>query len=226
MNQLTQVPFGDISFVDNPEPRCPCVLLLDTSGSMGGAPIDQMNAGLRQFQHEIASDPLASKRVEVAIVTFGPVRVQQDFVTADQFQAPSLGVEGGTPLGEAIHEALELIKLRKQQYQANGVAYYRPWIFLVTDGAPTDEWGSAARAVHAAENSKSLAFFPVGVDGADFQVLKQLSPRAPIKLRGLAFGELFQWLSNSLSGVSKSGVGDALRLPAPNTAPNGWAVIE
>jgi uncharacterized protein YegL len=154
------------------------------------------------------------------------VRVQQDFVTADQFTAPQLATEGGTPMGEAILEALELIRLRKQQYQANGVAYYRPWVFMITDGAPTDEWTGAAKAVQAAETSKALAFFPVGVDGADFNVLRQISPRTPIKLRGLAFRELFQWLSNSLSGVSKSKVGDALRLPPPDTTPKGWATIE
>lgn len=226
MTNLTQVPFADVSFVDNPEPRCPCVLLLDTSGSMSGAPIDQLNAGLKQFQQELAGDPLAAKRVEVAIISFGPVRVQQDFVTADMFAAPHLTTEGGTPMGEAIMEALDLIKLRKQQYQANGVAYYRPWIFLVTDGAPTDEWTAAAKAVQAAEKAKALAFFPVGVDGADFEVLKRLSPRTPIKLRGLAFRELFQWLSNSLSSVSQSKVGDVLRLPPPDTTPKGWATIE
>jgi uncharacterized protein YegL len=226
MTNLTQVPFADLTFVDNPEPRCPCVLLLDNSGSMAGEPIGQLNAGLKQFQQELASDPLAAKRVEVAIISFGPVRVQQDFVTADQFTAPQLATEGGTPMGEAILEALELIKLRKQQYQANGVAYYRPWIFMITDGAPTDEWTGAAKAVQAAETSKAIAFFPVGVDGADFNILRQISPRTPIKLRGLAFRELFQWLSNSLSGVSKSKVGDALRLPPPDTTLKGWAAIE
>ena len=126
MTQLAQVPFSDLTFVDNPEPRCPCVLLLDTSSSMSGQPIKQLNAGLKQFQQELASDPLAAKRVEVAIITFGPVRVQQDFITADMFAAPHLATEGGTPMGEAIMEALDLIKLRKQQYQTNGVAYYRP----------------------------------------------------------------------------------------------------
>lgn len=226
MTNISQVPFADVSFIDNPEPRCPCVLLLDNSGSMSGMPIDQLNAGLRQFQQELSSDALAAKRVEVAIISFGPVRVVQDFVTADQFRAPQLQSEADTPLGEAITEALELIRLRKQQYQANGVAYYRPWIFLITDGAPTDEWRGAAQAVQAAERSKSLAFFPVGVDGADFDVLRQISPRTPIGLRGLAFRELFQWLSNSLSNVSKSKVGDVLQLPAPDTTPKGWAVIE
>lgn len=226
MTNLTQVPFADVTFIDNPEPRCPCVLLLDVSGSMSGQPIAQLNAGLKQLQQELGADALASKRVELAIVTFGPVRVAQDFVTADMFSAPRLDTEGTTPMGEAIQEALELIRLRKQQYQANGIAYYRPWVFLITDGAPTDDWSAAARAVHAAESSKSLAFFPVGVDGADFNILRQLGPRTPIKLRGLAFRELFQWLSNSLSGVSKSKVGDALALPPPDTTPKGWAVVE
>src|SRR5262249_61510780 len=125
---------------------------------MAGQPITQLNAGLKQFQQELASDPLAAKRVEVAVITFGPVRVQQDFVTADMFAAPRLATEGGTPMGEAIMEALDLIKLRKQQYQANGVAYYRPWIFLITDGAPTDEWTAAAKAGHAAGQGKALVF--------------------------------------------------------------------
>lgn len=226
MTLLAQVPFADITFVDNPEPRCPCVLLLDNSGSMSGAPIEQLNAGLRQFQEELATDTLACKRVEVAIITFGPIRVQQDFVTADMFKAPRLSPGGGTPMGEAITEALDLINLRKQQYQANGVAYYRPWIFLISDGAPTDEWTAAASAVRAAEKAKALAFFPVGVEGADFHVLRQISLRNPIKLRGLAFRELFQWLSNSLSSVSKSNVGDVLRLPPPDTSPKGWATID
>jgi uncharacterized protein YegL len=224
MTDLTQVPFADVSFVDNPEPRCPCILLLDNS--MSGAKIKQLNAGLKQFQQELASDPLSAKRVEVAIISFGPVHVQQDFITAEQFKAPQLGIAGGTPMGEAIMEALELVRLRKQQYQANGVAYYRPWIFMITDGAPTDEWHTAAKAVHSAEEAKSLAFFSVGVDEADLDVLQQISPRAPIKLRGLAFRELFQWLSNSLSTVSKSKVGDVLKLPPPDTTPKGWATIE
>ena len=63
MTQLAQVPFSDVTFVDNPEPRCPCVLLLDTSSSMSGARINQLNAGLKQFQKELAADAMASKRV-------------------------------------------------------------------------------------------------------------------------------------------------------------------
>jgi uncharacterized protein YegL len=226
MTQLAQVPFADVTLVDNPEPRCACVLLLDNSGSMLGKPIAQLNAGLKQFRKELGGDALAAKRVEVAIITFGPVKVVQDFVSAEAFQPSELVVDGGTPMGEAILEALELVRLRKQQYQANGVAYYRPWVFLVTDGAPTDDWRPAAKAVKEAEKSKAVAFFPVGVEGADMEVLRQLSVRAPLKLKGLMFRELFQWLSNSLSGVSRSQVGERLLLPAPDTSPAGWARIE
>lgn len=226
MTELTQVPFADLSFVDNPEPRCPCVLLLDTSTSMAGSSIDQLNAGLRQFQKELGNDALASQRVEVAVITFGPVKVVQDFITADHYAPTELIAEGDTPIGGAITEALELIRLRKQQYQANGIAYYRPWVFLITDGAPTDHWEAAARAIKDGERSKSVSFFPVGVDDADIATLKQLSVRAPIKLRGVMFRELFQWLSNSLSSVSHSQVGDQLSLPRPDTTPQGWASIE
>src|SRR5205807_1396192 len=79
----------EIEFAENPEPRCACVLLLDTSSSMQGAKINALNEGLRVFKQELTRDLLACRRVEVAVVTFdSQVRVVQDFVTADQF-APS-----------------------------------------------------------------------------------------------------------------------------------------
>ena len=103
MTELTQVPFADLTFVDNPEPRCPCVLLLDTSSSMAGSSIDQLNAGLRQFQKELGNDALASQRVEVAVITFGPVKVVQDFITADHYAPTELIADGDTPIGACHH---------------------------------------------------------------------------------------------------------------------------
>jgi uncharacterized protein YegL len=58
------------------------------------------------------------------------------------------------------------------------------------------------------------------------EVLRQLSTRPPLKLKGLMFRELFQWLSNSLAGVSRSQVGERLQLAAPDTSASGWASIE
>jgi len=222
---IDQVPFGTTAFAENPEPRCPCVLLLDVSGSMGGEPIDELNAGLATYREAVASDSLASKRVEVAIVTFGGrVETAQSFTSASTFYPPKLYATGDTPMGEGIRLALELVQGRKNEYKANGISYYRPWVLMVTDGAPTDEWKFAADAVRLAEDAKAVAFFAVGVEGANFATLKKIAVREPLRLKGLQFRDLFLWLSASQQSVSRSKPGDEVPLIDP-TGPKGWASI-
>ncbi len=206
----------------NPEPRCPCILLLDVSGSMYGEPINQLNEGLVAFEKALKDDNLAAMRVEVAIVAFGNgVAVQQDFITANQFEARQLAASGMTPMGEAIGLALDMIQERKSTYKKNGVAYYRPWIFLITDGEPTDNWQLAAERVKQAEGRKSVAFFAVGVQGARMETLAQITSRQPVSLKGLNFQEMFVWLSQSLTSVSHSQVGEQV----PLSSPTGWAAV-
>lgn len=225
MSYSDQIPFIPPSLVENPEPRCPCLLLLDTSGSMNGRPIAELNAGLEHFKQELSSDEMAMQRVEVAVMTFGPVKLVSDFVSADDFYPPLLSAGGITPMGAAITQGLDLLEQRKQTYRAAGVSYYRPWVFLITDGGPTDSWQDAAHRVREGDSptKKSFSFFAVGVEGADMNKLSQIcSPnRPPLKLQGLSFRELFSWLSSSLSGVARSQPGQTVALPPPS----GWSEV-
>ena len=200
---------GQPEFAENREPRCPVILLLDTSGSMNGEPIQKLNEGIVRFKEDLEKDTLATLRVEVAIVTFGPVQMEQDFVTVDRFQPSSLNADNMTPMGEAINYALDLLEDRKQTYKYHGIEYYRPWVMLITDGAPNsdDPWQEAAKRVREGEDKKKHMFFAIGVEGADMDTLKQIAPpkRPPLKLKELKFEELFRWVSNSLGAVSNSG---------------------
>ena len=71
--QTEYAGFEASEFAENPEPRVPCVLLLDVSGSMSGQPIAELNEGLITLKDTLAADSLASKRAEIAIVTFGGI---------------------------------------------------------------------------------------------------------------------------------------------------------
>ncbi|MEA5582398.1 VWA domain-containing protein [Nodularia harveyana UHCC-0300] len=214
-----------VEFAENPEPRCPCVLLLDTSGSMQGEPIEALNQGLLSLKDELVKNSLASRRVEVAIITFDSnVNIVQDFVTADQFNPPILTAQGLTTMGSGIHKALDMVQERKALYRANGIAYYRPWVFMITDGEPQGELDQlieqAAQRLQVEEANKRVAFFTVGVENANMTRLNQLAVRTPLKLKGLNFIEMFVWLSASMSAVSHSQVDEQVALP-----PIGWGTI-
>ncbi|VTS07496.1 vWA domain-containing protein [Tuwongella immobilis] len=246
-----QIPFGDVGLAMNPEPRCPCILLLDVSGSMaevvanrgedtgrtvqqdgksyrvvsgGTTKMDLLNDGLQAYHAELLADPLAAQRVEVSIMTFGGgVRTVTPFVTAGEFLPPKLKAEGNTPMGEAIRKAIDAISERKQQYRQHGLHFYRPWIFLITDGEPTDVWQVSAELVKEGERNRSFAFFAVGVDQANLDVLRQISVRQPLQLKGMSFREMFVWLSQSQRSVSHSNPGQEHQVKLDS--PAGWASL-
>lgn len=213
-----------VKFAENPDPRAPCLLLLDTSASMSGTPIQALNEGLATFKSDVMSDDLARRRVEVAVVTFGNggVRTEQDFVTVEEWEPSALSAGGSTPMGEALQRGLEVLGARKELYKRAGMQYFRPWMFLITDGEPTDRWEEAAQQAKREDSQSGLVFFTVGVERANMERLGQIAPqgRPPLKLKGLMFAELFLWLSQSQQRVSHSRVGEQLELPAV-----GWAEV-
>ncbi|MEV6848583.1 VWA domain-containing protein [Actinoplanes sp. NPDC051411] len=222
---------------DNPDPRIACALLLDTSYSMNGEPIDQLNQGFKLFCEEIRKDELAAKRAEIAVITFGGMaRVEIPFTEGRDLQPRTLQPNGNTPLGGALDLGLSQIESRKAEYKQSGLEYYRPWMFVLTDGAPTDgpAFAAAVGRVRAAETARGLSVFGIGVGPhAQMDALTQLSgQRAPVRLQGLSFNEFFSWLSASLSSASQSnafGTSDnsvaqaesAQQIPLPS--PAGWA---
>jgi len=214
-----------VEFADNPEARCPCVILVDTSGSMQGAKINALNEGLRAFKKDLAADPLAALRVEAALIGFdNEIVVHQDFATVDRFNPPPLDAAGLTHMGSAVLKALDMTEARKALYNANGVKYYRPWIFLITDGKPEGEddgiFTEAVHRVHEAENNKRAVFYAVGVEGADMGRLSELCVRTPLRLKGLSFVEMFVWLSRSAQQVAKSMPDEQVALQPP-----GWGTV-
>lgn len=202
--------------------RLPTVVLGDTSWSMRGRPISAVNDGLDVFREELLKDEVAAEVVEAALVTFGgAVEGVQDFTRPDRFDPPRLKAGGGTPMGEAICLAAELVEERRKALEAQGVSLLRPWIWLVTDGKPTDDTRRAEEIIQKGETGGRFLFFAVGTESADFGALRRLSVRAPVRLNGLDFRGMFEFLSASLSQGSRSRPGDQLRL----SSPEGWGTV-
>jgi len=215
-----------VELTETRDPRQACVLLLDTSGSMQGERIAELNAGLQTFKDELLQDQLAVHRVDLAIISFdSTVNVVKDFGgTVESFEPPTLTAQNQTFMGKAILEALNKIEERRAQYRVYGLPHYRPWLFIITDGLPEGEPNEvveeAKSKLHAAVNGKKVAVFAVGVGDVNLSRLKDIAGTEPLRLKGTKFRELFQWLSASMSKVSQSKPGDVVNLPPPN-----WATI-
>ena len=129
------------------EPKQPLLFLVDVSGSMTQR-ITRLVSGLQLLKDEILKDDVAKRRIEVAVMAFGGsndesgVRLVQDFVPVENLDVDYISrllIPGGsTPMGYALLKAVDVVEGRKQQYKSQGINYYRPWIWLITDGYPTD----------------------------------------------------------------------------------------
>ncbi len=221
---MAQPVIPDVALIDNTEQRTPLVLVLDCSGSMAGESIAQLNAGLKLLEEELKADAIAAKRVRLLLVEFGGLDRADavgDWQDAMDFTAPVLEASGTTPTGQAVDIALARIEEEKQNMRASGIAYTRPWLFLMSDGQPTDDWHGAAGRCRDAEQANKVAVFPLAVGaGAQAATLGEFSSKgdAAVKqLDGLKFRELFLWLSASMRVVSQARPGGNAQLPAADS---------
>jgi len=219
---MSNLELFDEDLLDNPSARVPVCLVLDTSYSMSGKPIDELNRGVKMFMEEVLADEMASLSAEIAIVTFGGgVRKEVEFASIEKQSVPYLTTSGNTPMGEAVNLALDMLEARKKTYASLGISYYQPWMVLMTDGAPTDDISLAARRTSDLIKNKKLTIFPIGIgDKAHMETLQQFSPNLPpVRLKGLHFKEFFMWLSQSITMKSRSTPGEDIKaLPI-----NPWA---
>lgn len=219
MPDTQATPLTELDLIENPEPRLACMVVIDTSGSMNGDPIAEVNEGIRRLNREIASDELTLSRAEIGIIAFNNTwSVVQAFGEETDFEESELTAGGGTKMAPPLNAALNVIEARKKQYKEHGIPYFRPIIMLITDGHPEhdsrDELADLEQRIKTAQADRALTFFAIGTDRANMDFLNQLSSSPARKLKGTMFVELFAWLSNSITAISQSTLGERVQLPS------------
>jgi uncharacterized protein YegL len=204
---------------ENHAQRLPLALALDTSSSMSGTPIARLNEALGALAEELQSDPLLAATVELAIVTFGDGGVTawrgdqrvppgtSPFISAAGFRPPRLHAGGVTPLTTGVERTMQCIAEEKADLRRRFLQYYRPHIWLFSDGQPTndsgepsDDWRHLPAAIRTAEANGRFLFFTVsagGIDPVGDAVLRELAPDAHVRLEGVDFTSALKQVSAS-----------------------------
>ena len=176
--RITSSPIdaGALAYADNPHPRCPVALLLDCSQSMEGEPVAEMNTALRQFLGELREDPVAAMSVEPGVITFGEtVSALRPFgPPGGTLHTPEIKAAGRTPMGAALRLAL-CKSARLPVLPGSRIARYAPWIVLMTDGQPNDDWRGAAADALALSKAGRLVLIGVALgEHADMTTLREI----------------------------------------------------
>jgi uncharacterized protein YegL len=219
---ISQETFDTPKIAAPNEAHLACVLLLDTSGSMSGSPIGSLNQALQDFKEKVSLDEMAKKRVDIAIVEFNDkARVVQDFTPISEMSSITLQAKGNTSMGAGINMAIDMVKERNRFYNSFGTPVFKPWIFMITDGAPTDDITEAAQRIKEEESKGTrgrLKFFALGVSDYDKETLFKLTPRV-MELKDTDFSGIFNWMSESMVAISLSRVDEEAKLtPLPENA--------
>jgi len=223
MLQKSKLEIRQEWLITNPTPRLPVVLCLDCSPSMSGrvecgaapgtigVPIDELNRGVKCFFSALKRDQCAKYAAEIAIITFSStVRQILDFDFIDKVPIPTLHIDencAGTSIGSAVALSMDILEKVTQDYRNAGVAFHYPWLVLMTDGHPTDKSHfSISKKLRMKINQKRWLVLPIGIGSqADMKMLSLFSiDRPPLRLQHLNFVNFFNFLSCSISQISRS----------------------
>lgn len=193
------------------EPHLACVLLVDTSSSMGeSGAIHSLNEGIARFKEQLSKDGMAKRRVDVAIIEFNSiVTLVQDFSPVFRLKDIKLTANGMTAMGEAIEFAIDKVKERNNLYAEMGTPCFKPWIFMITDGLPTDNIENAIKKVQEEEAKGrfgKLRFIVLGVGNYDRNTMFQITNRV-LEMKDIDFSKTFDWMAESMIEISVSRVG-------------------
>jgi uncharacterized protein YegL len=200
--------------------RLPVYLLLDTSGSMMGEPIEAVRQGLRALVADLRGDPQALETAYLSVITFSSNAQQVCPLTELlAFQEPELDAAGPTSLGEALMLLEDCLETEVRKASDTQKGDWRPLIFLMTDGQPTDEWETAAARIKQKKVGNIIAC--AAGSGADSRVLKQLT-EIVVEMQNLepdALKAFFKWVSGSIKttsqGVAQITPDTPVNLPPP-----------
>jgi uncharacterized protein YegL len=215
-NLLDAVP----QIVNASEHHMALLFLVDTSGSMGAkiigkrvSPIDELNTALNRFKAEVCMDEHTKDILDVAIVEFNTeYRVVQEFSPIEYMKPVELQASGVTYINEALGTAINMVTERSRFYRRTGAEPYKPWIVLISDGAPMDtSIDEMANRINELVEQERLAFWSLAVEGANIDVLHKLSGRRVLKLAGYDFSGFLDWANKSMRAVSQSSPGEKIK---------------
>ena len=189
--------------------RLPVYLLLDTSGSMSGEPIEAVKNGVQIMISSLRQNPQAIETAFLSVITFDST-AQQIIPLTDlaSFQMVDIRATGVTALGEALKLVANKIENEVQKTTTEQKGDWKPLVFIMTDGIPTDDWQSGLN-----EFKKSKVAFTVACaagSGADTDILKRITENV-VSLDtadSASIGKFFQWVTASI-GVSSTKVEDS-----------------
>ena len=201
--------------------KLPVYILLDTSGSMRGEPIQSVNVGLQAMLSALRQDPYALENVHLSIITFDveareylPLTPLAD-VKLGEIASPSAGA---TFLGAALELLIERVDrdIRKSSDDAKGD--WRPLLFVMTDGSPSDLHAYREAITELKQRNFGSIIACAAGPKAKTDVLLELTDRV-VKLDTMdasAFSGFFKWVSASVAtGSSSAGVNGQVSLPPP-----------